>query len=608
MRHILPFLLGGAMAFSVDNRDHKARSLDMVAGGYDKHPRTYFETANGTSPAPPAFGSILTTKNECNNGMVDCSDYQCDECGSCCGGGKCAENFGNCCSEDTHCSFGFSCCGPSGGCCYEDTSFCCDSSPTGCCVKGTQCTPDGCVGDPAFLVESVTVTTTLTSVIYYTSTIVDTTVATNLGVTTKFVTSTVTRDNVDIATVTNYITSTKIAKRFLPENYKRAEYPVERRNRPAPPTPPAPMATHGLEALRVGLGNIGLLQKRDVTSYIYDFVFVWDTYSSGIIETSTVASEVASMSTLFSTITSTLFRDAKSTTTVVSTVVVTSTQVTTSPSPDSFTTSRPTDPDTTKPSNDIVIETTFVGGVTGSGDGEAVTGTPVADGGGASGLQVVTGVPTTASRGDDSSARPTTAAPTGSSTPPANTGKQSELSTGAKAGIGAGAGAAAIALLGALVFFALGKRRRAKSATSGDNSRDPTSAPAVTEWMPPPPPSPPNRYSHLDSREVSYTERAAALARSMENMGKPTSTPSIPGYNSSLSPSLRGASPSVPSEMMGYESPRGGLQEMGGTAENMGWHVGAGTEHHEMRGHHYHEMPAPPVPDHYQHHSHGHAW
>ncbi|KAI0455125.1 hypothetical protein F5B21DRAFT_524059 [Xylaria acuta] len=584
MRYLLPVLFGGSLAFlgsSNHHLDRKAQALDRTAGGYDKRPRAELETTNGTSPAPRTPGNVLFARDECNNGKVDCSDYQCDHCGSCCGDGTCAENFGNCCSEDTHCSFGFSCCSSSAGCCYEDTSFCCESSPTGCCVKGTQCTPDGCVGDPAFLIESVTVTTTLTSFIYYTSTVFDTTVSTNFDVTTKFVTSTVTRENIDLATVTNYITSTKISRRLLAENHKKTEHSMERRNRPEPPTP---TTTRGLGRFRGGLENIGVLPKRDVTSYIYDFVFVWDTQSS-----------VNSTSTQFSTITSTLFKNAKSTTTVVSTVVVTSTQVATSV-PNPSTTVSPTEPSTTRTTYDIVVETTFVVGITNSGHDEVATVTNFVDGGGASGLQVATGVSTTMPGSDSSSFGPNTTAPTGPSTSPSSSSRQGDLSIGAKAGIGAGAGAASLALLGALVFFALGKRRRATPTVSGDSSQEPMAPSTVADWTPPPPP--PIRYSHLDGREVSYTERAASLARSMENMGRPTMTPNAQGYQqpSNFTSASRRASPSTPSEMMGYEGRLGEVQEIYGATENRGWYMGPNKGLHEIVDHQYHEMPSTPEP------------
>ncbi|KAI0809812.1 hypothetical protein GGR55DRAFT_696120 [Xylaria sp. FL0064] len=308
------------------------------------------------------------------------------------------------------------------------------------------------------ILESVTITTTFTSVIYHTSTIVDTAMTTNMGVTTEFVTVTVTRDNIDVATITNYVTSTKIAKRTLPENPKRTEHPVEKKHRPTPPTPsPAPIPTmaRGLGALRDSLEGIGLLPKRDVTSYIYDYIFVWDTITSDIFETSTVASEMSSMSTQFSAITST-----KETSTE---------QV------------------TTKTLDPIVVMTTFLVGVTNSGDSEAATVTTFIDGGGASGLDVATGISTTTSRSDNNSpSGPNIVVPTSSNPEASVSSKESDLSTGAKAGIGAGAGGAGLALLGALVFFALGKRRRPTSIIAGDNNQAPAVPIAVSNWTPPP--------------------------------------------------------------------------------------------------------------------------
>lgn len=163
MKYTPLVLLMGPIAFSVGknhhlnlhSNHHHSRALDMTAGGYDKHPKGNFATSDGISPVPPIFENVLTTRNACNNGMVDCLGAQCNQCGSCCGAGKCAENFGTCCSEDTHCSFGFSCCVSSAGCCYEDTSFCCESSPTGCCLKGTQCTRNNCVGEPYVFLPNI---------------------------------------------------------------------------------------------------------------------------------------------------------------------------------------------------------------------------------------------------------------------------------------------------------------------------------------------------------------------------------------------------------------------------------------------------------------------
>jgi hypothetical protein len=246
------------------------------------------------------------------------------------------------------------------------------------------------------LLESITSTTTYTSFIYYTSTVVETSVSTNLDVTTEFVTSTLTSDNIDVATVTNYVTSTKVVKRSVPENPKRTDYPMEMRDRPTPPAP-SPRTARGLELVRDGLQSIGVLPKRVVTSYIYDFVFVWNTYSSGIFETSTMVSEVGSMSTQFSTITSTFFKDAKSTTTVLSTLVETVTQPVTS-TPNSPTKDSTTKPPATSTVNDIIVQSTFVMGVTNSGSDQASTVTKAIDGGGGSGVPVASGASKTTLR------------------------------------------------------------------------------------------------------------------------------------------------------------------------------------------------------------------
>ncbi|KAJ8122182.1 hypothetical protein O1611_g9904 [Lasiodiplodia mahajangana] len=209
------------------------------------------------------------------------------------------------------------------------------SSPTG---KGTQCVGDSCSVHPDSVIKTITATTTLTSVVYYTSTIFDTVVSTNHGVTTKFVTSMITRDSTDVATVTNYVTSTKIAKRLQSEDPARTELTGEISTM-------SPTAIPSQENPRSDLENAVVMAKREVTSYIfYDITSVWTTRSNVIFETSTIVSEVGSMSTEFATVTSTVFNNAKSTTTVVSTVVETSTQVATS-------TPSSTEPITTKTSN-----------------------------------------------------------------------------------------------------------------------------------------------------------------------------------------------------------------------------------------------------------------
>jgi hypothetical protein len=58
---------------------------------------------------------------------------------------------------------------------------------------------------------------------------------------------------------------------------------------------------------------------------------------------------------------------------------------------------------------------------------------------------------------------------------------------------------------------------------------------------------------------------------------------------------------------MGYENPRNGTQEMGGTTANMGWYMGPNTEQHEMPSQVYHEMPSTPQPSHFQYPKQGHV-
>ncbi|KAI1198576.1 hypothetical protein F5X97DRAFT_342497 [Nemania serpens] len=513
-----------------------------MASGYDKHPKGNFATADDVSPVPQILGNVLMTKDECNNGKVDCSESQCDHCGS----------------------------------------F---------CVKGTRCTRNDCVGEPAFLVESITVTTTLTSVIYHTSTIFDTTVSTNIGNVTKFVTSTITCDKIDVATVTNYITSTEISKRPSIANSKSTKQIMERRDPSTAPTAihTTPTVIPSLKPSQNGPDNVALLSTMTVTSYIYDFVFVWITHSSAVLETSMVTSEVNSMSTHISTITSTLFKDAKTTTTVASTVVVTSAQVTTSTQAPSPSTKHigSTEPITTKPPKDLVVETTSVAGTTSSGDTEAATKTTIVDGGDVSGLQAATDVSTTIPRSDSSSTSSITASPTSSNTSTSDSSIRSGLSIGAKAGIGAGVGAAGLALLAIMGFFAFGRRRRPTPTVSGNYT--------VNNWTPPPSPL---RYSHLDSREVSYTERAAALAHSMEKVDEPPPTSRVLSsqQSSGFSPPGRGTPPSTASELISDKT------------EDAVWHVGLNTEHHEVFGQQYHEMPSFPQPSHSQYRGHRNAW
>ncbi|KAI0116496.1 hypothetical protein GGR51DRAFT_574805 [Nemania sp. FL0031] len=436
-------------------------------------------------------------------------------------------------------------------------------SPTG---KETQCTGNSCVVDPDSIIKTITATTTLTSVVYYTSTVFNTVVSTNHGVTTKLVTSTVTRNSIDVATVTNYVTSTKIAKRFQSENPARTQL-VEEISAATPAIIPSP------EAPKSDLGDVVAPPKRDVTSYIfYDITSVWITQSSVIFETSTIVSQVDSTSTQFATVTSTLFNNAKSTTTIVSTVVETSTQVATS-APSS------TDPVTTETSNTIASHERS----------KATTITTTLDDKSINELQVATSAPTTVSSSSPGSktatstsstttsssltgSTPATSIPTSpvmagsttsSSTPTSShtssgsSSGQGSLSTGAKAGIGTGAAAGGLALLGVMIFYAVGKRRRPASLIADENM--------VVTWTPP---EPPRRYSHLDNPEVSYPERAAALAHSMETMGQATSTHDIPGYPqpSTFGPPSRSVSPSVYSETIEV------------TSENMDWYMEPNTD------------------------------
>ncbi|KAI1108516.1 hypothetical protein F5Y14DRAFT_82236 [Nemania sp. NC0429] len=476
MRYTPLILLTGPIAFSVGTNhhlnlhsNHRSRSLDMMASGYDKHPKGNFATANAISPVPRTSAGVFITKDECSSGMVDCSDAQCDQCGSC-------------------------------------------------CVKGTQCTRNSCVSEPALLVESVTVTTTLTPVVSTTPTVIP-----------------------------------------------------------------------GLKSDHNSGEHVTLIPEKSVTSYIYDHVSVQTTYSSVVLETSMVTSEVNSPSTQISTITSTLFIDAKSTATVASTVIVTSTQMATptqarSPSTKS---ADSTESITTKTPKNLAIKTSSLVSTTNSNHTKVATeATPVRDGD-VSGLQAATGVSTTRQKSDSPSSSPITSSPTGSGSSSSDLSPWDGLSTGAKAGIGTGAAAASLALLGIMVFFILGKRRRPTPAVSGDN--------AVNNWTPPPSPI---RHSHLDAREVSYTERAAALAHSMEHMGEPTSAFGVRESQKSAvfgSPG-RGASPSEASVLVD------------GKPEDAVWYMGLNTEHHEVFGQQYHEMPSFPRPSHSRYYGRSNIW
>ncbi|KAI0869508.1 hypothetical protein GGS24DRAFT_493730 [Hypoxylon argillaceum] len=413
--------------------------------------------------------------------------------------------------------------------------------------------------DPDSVTDTIMATTTLTTIISYTSTIFDTTLSTNFGVTT----------DIDVATVTNY-------------SPKRTERPKEREDQPTPPASPAatPISAAGLETPCTSLKNVDMPLKKDVTSYLY---FVWVTHS------------INTMSTQFSTITSTLFRDAKSTTTVVSTIVVTSTQATTSITSASAKSSS-TELSTTKTSNSITTETTPTASVTSSKSSETTT----------TDSRIVMSNSTTMSTSDSSSSdshtatstistitnstsigsiptsfATTSSTPSSSSISASSSSTQGSLSTGEKAAIGTGAAAGGLALLGVMVFYALGKRRRPASMILDENM--------VVTWTPP---APPRRYSKLDNPEVSYPERAAALAHSMENMCQPASAHDIPGYPqpSNFSPSSRSNSSSIYSDFMED------------TTEIVDWYMDPSTEHGEIPGQQYHEMPSAPQPSYSQYH------
>lgn len=458
-------------------------------------------------------------------------------------------------------------------------------------MKGTQCSRNGCVGEPAFLVESVTVTTILTSIIYDTSTIFDTAVSSNTGIITKFVTDIVTRERIDVATVTNYITSTEITKISLPVNPQSIRQLMERKDPPTPLTAisTAPAVVPGLKVDQDSREPAALTLKKTVTSYAYLFVSVWTTYRSAVLETSIITSEVNSMSTHISTITSTLFKDGKSTTTVDSTVVITSTQISTSTKAHSSSNRDvgSTEPITTKTPKNLVDGTTSTVGTTSSNGPEAAAETTIVGDGDVSSMHIATDVSTTMPGSNGSSSSSNTASPPSSNTATSDTSIRSALSTGAKVGIGAGVGAASLALLGILVFFALGKRRRSTPASSSDHT--------ANNWTQPPSPL---RYSHFDSSELIYTERAAALAHSMENLDEPPPTSGLQDSHpsSGFSAPSRGASPSTTSDMAS------------GKTEGAVWYMGLNTEHHEVFGQQYHEMPSFPQPSHSRYHGRSNAW
>jgi hypothetical protein len=247
------------------------------------------------------------------------------------------------------------------------------------------------------------------------STTVLTTIFSTIIVTaTDFVTSTVTKSNVDTATVTNYVTSTIMAKRWLvmpPRETGPAE--EEEQVRQAKPTfaaatitqDPAPTITGAewseLDLIRRELERFGLLQKRVVTVTttqlaIFDGITtIFRTITNTVIGTTT--SQLRTTSTILTT----TFANAKTTVTVVSTLTVTSTTV-------------------------AVSGPTTVAAAPTTGNYGTVTNSPSTTGGGGGG-----GTTNTSEAG---------------------------LSTGAKAGIGAGVGGVALAVIVAGIIFCVKRR------------------------------------------------------------------------------------------------------------------------------------------------------
>lgn len=91
------------------------------------------------------YGALDKRQATCVNGRVDCGNGKnCEFCGTCCAGGTCAPNVGNCCSNGKVCNFGFGCCQTA--CCWAEFSICCPTEPSGCCAVGQVCGSTGCLG------------------------------------------------------------------------------------------------------------------------------------------------------------------------------------------------------------------------------------------------------------------------------------------------------------------------------------------------------------------------------------------------------------------------------------------------------------------------------
>lgn len=444
-----------------------------------------------------------------------------------------------------------------------------------------------------------TVTTVYTETIYNTSTVTSAFTSTRLGTTTNFVTQTVTSSDVDIATVTSYVTSTNVVKRTI-INYP-TETPVASATRHKPPTAPAPPPSGGagLNAVRDGLGGLRLLPKREETSYVVVYDFVWETTSQDLFITSSDVSTVDSMRTEESTIVSTVFKDAKSTTTVTSTIVVTETGDTTSDTNNAA--SADSTVTTTENSQFFITSQASLP----SDTGVFVTAT---DNDGGSGSQTVL------SQGDTTATSPSTS-PTNSNNGSGSGGakeSQANLSTGAKAGIGAGAAAAGLAAIGGVVLLIARRRRpRPRSFESPTPSQLLITSGNGSSWAPPRPPA--RQRPFTAGQEITFPERAAGLASAMAAGGLGRTPVRYSGTGSSMrSPISGGASQRNPPELMpGHVSPPSrNSRSMAGSMSSRKGNGAYGTNRprrgtganssvasqcHEMPSQLYYELPVPPA-------------
>jgi hypothetical protein len=420
------------------------------------------------------------------------------------------------------------------------------------------------LGFRPFAVVRTTVVTTYTSTEFAVRTGYTTLVTSLFRTTTVFATDYVTRSNVDVETVTKYVTSTRFVKRTAPGPAlaERTAGPAFIKRVPVLPSFAfAPMPTAGavspfVDSLRDKLEDIGLLKKRLVTSTVTSFDFRWVTTTSvsSVFSTSYVPTTV--YSTYISRLTSTIVRGATSTTTVFSTLIVTV------PSPTDTTITTPTDTPTDPTTGPTTKPTT--------GPATSPTTLITTDSGGRT--IVITQTATTS----------------GSTETPVVAAAQPELSVGAKAGIGAGAAAGGLALLGGLAFFLVARKKRGTPSTSPDTSQAPMSpAPmanvSTPSWTPPPHPPPHTHF--FDSQGMPVYAAAAAAAAGGAHHSFTSNTPTAGGGASggvgSVSPIDRGASPaSHASELMGYQSPHPQAHEIG--TGYMGYSGGPVNEFYEM--------------------------